>query len=245
MLAFLKRICSQSKTTFEDLQRGIIHIWVKLFINEYFLFYFYSTNDYFVKQLVFEIFWKKFNSELFNVTATQRHREKKNRRWNKALKKMKRETASVESIASAAIAAATGGGQVDSGVIYVSVSDLYSHDRSADSAAGKWVDRSWKYINCSQTHECENWVGTEAAQFRFFDYINGIFVAVWLVRFGQRYTTWFSPQHLSPSFFAVWWLKQYCEGLLKPESCSCLASSSGERRLCQQLPTQLTVWLQL
>jgi hypothetical protein len=25
------------------------------------------------------------------------------------------------------------------------------------SAAGKYVDRSWEYINSSQTHECENW----------------------------------------------------------------------------------------
>ncbi len=29
-------------------------------------------------------------------------------------------------------------------------------DRSAFSAAGKYVDRSWEYINRSQTHECEN-----------------------------------------------------------------------------------------
>jgi hypothetical protein len=41
--------------------------------------------------------------------------------------------------------------------IHVSVSNLYSHNRSAYSAAGKYVDRSWEYINCSQTHECGNW----------------------------------------------------------------------------------------
>ncbi len=35
---------------------------------------------------------------------------------------------------------------------------IYSHDRSAYSAAGKYVDRSWVYINRSQTHECRNWV---------------------------------------------------------------------------------------
>jgi hypothetical protein len=29
--------------------------------------------------------------------------------------------------------------------------------RSAYSAGGKHVDRSWKYINPSQTHECGNW----------------------------------------------------------------------------------------
>jgi hypothetical protein len=33
---------------------------------------------------------------------------------------------------------------------------IHSHDRSAYSAAGKYVDRSWEYINCSQTHECGN-----------------------------------------------------------------------------------------
>jgi hypothetical protein len=33
---------------------------------------------------------------------------------------------------------------------------LYSHDRSAYSATGKYVDRSWEYINRSQTHECGN-----------------------------------------------------------------------------------------
>jgi hypothetical protein len=34
---------------------------------------------------------------------------------------------------------------------------LYSHNRPAYSAAGKYVDRSWEYINRSQTHECGNW----------------------------------------------------------------------------------------
>jgi hypothetical protein len=34
---------------------------------------------------------------------------------------------------------------------------LYSQDRSAYSNAGKYVERSWKYINLSQTHECGNW----------------------------------------------------------------------------------------
>ncbi len=42
--------------------------------------------------------------------------------------------------------------------IYMSVSDLYFNDRSAYSAAGKYVERSWEYINHSQTHKCENWV---------------------------------------------------------------------------------------
>ncbi len=34
---------------------------------------------------------------------------------------------------------------------------VYFQDRSAYSAAGKYVDRSWEYINRSQTHECGNW----------------------------------------------------------------------------------------
>ncbi len=39
----------------------------------------------------------------------------------------------------------------------------------------KYVDRSWEYINRSQTHECGNW--TEAAQFPEKECINGIFIA--------------------------------------------------------------------
>ncbi len=34
---------------------------------------------------------------------------------------------------------------------------IYFHNRSAYSAAGKYVDRLWEYINRSQTHECGNW----------------------------------------------------------------------------------------
>ncbi len=34
---------------------------------------------------------------------------------------------------------------------------LYSHIRSAYSSAGKYVDRSWEYINRSHTHESGNW----------------------------------------------------------------------------------------
>ncbi len=41
---------------------------------------------------------------------------------------------------------------------YVCERFIYSHDRSAYSAAGHtYVDRSWEYINRSQTHECGNW----------------------------------------------------------------------------------------
>ncbi len=34
---------------------------------------------------------------------------------------------------------------------------ITSHKRSVYSAAGKYVDRSWEYINRSQIHECGNW----------------------------------------------------------------------------------------
>jgi hypothetical protein len=47
-----------------------------------------------------------------------------------------------------------------SSFVHISVRDLYTdnfQDRSAYSAAGKYVDRSWEYINHAQTHECENW----------------------------------------------------------------------------------------
>ncbi len=34
---------------------------------------------------------------------------------------------------------------------------IYFQDWSAYSAAGKYVARSWEYINSSRTHECGNW----------------------------------------------------------------------------------------
>jgi hypothetical protein len=39
------------------------------------------------------------------------------------------------------------------------------------------VDRSWEYINRSQTHECG--IGAEAMLFPEKEYINGTAVAVW------------------------------------------------------------------
>jgi hypothetical protein len=57
---------------------------------------------------------------------------------------------------------------------------MYSSDRTAYSAAGKYVDRLWEYINRSQTHMHVE-IGTEAAQFPEKEYINGIFVAVYSV----------------------------------------------------------------
>jgi hypothetical protein len=41
--------------------------------------------------------------------------------------------------------------------IHVSVSDLNISTIGLPSAAGKYEDRSWKYINRSETHECGNW----------------------------------------------------------------------------------------
>jgi hypothetical protein len=58
---------------------------------------------------------------------------------------------------------------------YICERFIYFQDRSAYSAAGKYVDRSWEYINRSQTHVE---IGTEAAQIPEKKYINGIFVAV-------------------------------------------------------------------
>jgi hypothetical protein len=42
-------------------------------------------------------------------------------------------------------------------VQYISERFICFQDRSAYSATGKYVDRSWEYINRSQTHEYRNW----------------------------------------------------------------------------------------
>jgi hypothetical protein len=42
---------------------------------------------------------------------------------------------------------------------------MYFQAWSAYSAAGKYVDQSWEYINRSQTHAVNVEIGTEAAQF--------------------------------------------------------------------------------
>jgi hypothetical protein len=58
---------------------------------------------------------------------------------------------------------------------------IYFQDQSAFSAPGKYVDRSWKYINRTQTLSVE--IGTEAAKFPEKEYINGIFLAVCLLAY--------------------------------------------------------------
>ncbi len=62
---------------------------------------------------------------------------------------------------------------------HISVRDLYTYfqDWSAYSAAGKYVDQSWEYINRSQKHMNME-IGSEAAQFPEKEDINGIFLAV-------------------------------------------------------------------
>jgi hypothetical protein len=40
---------------------------------------------------------------------------------------------------------------------YICERFIYFQVQSAFSATGKYVDRSWEYINRSQSHECGNW----------------------------------------------------------------------------------------
>jgi hypothetical protein len=59
---------------------------------------------------------------------------------------------------------------------YISERFTYFQDQYAYSAAGKYVDRFWEYINLSQTHECGNLDWGRAILEK--EYINRTFVAV-------------------------------------------------------------------
>ncbi len=67
--------------------------------------------------------------------------------------------------------------------IHVSVSDLYIPKIGSRIPAAVYADRSWEYINGSQTHECGNWDCGRAIPFL------GIFVS--------NFRYW---------FFAVWYM---------------------------------------
>jgi hypothetical protein len=62
---------------------------------------------------------------------------------------------------------------------------IYSHDVLPISAAGKYVDRSWEYINRSQTHECRNWdwgraipfLGIVVSNFRYCFFVFFMYVS--------------------------------------------------------------------
>jgi hypothetical protein len=56
-------------------------------------------------------------------------------------------------------------------LIYL-LGNLYFQDRSAYSAAGKYVDRSREYINRLQAHECGNWDCGRAIKVHLFYYLN-------------------------------------------------------------------------
>jgi hypothetical protein len=79
----------------------------------------------------------------------------------------------------------------------------YFLDRSAYSAARKYVDRSWEYINRSRTHEWGNWDWGHAIP-RKGIYINGIFLSVWALDNTLCYAT---PHSAAPHFIFNYFCK--------------------------------------
>ncbi len=76
---------------------------------------------------------------------------------------------------------------------------IYFHDRSAYSAAGKYVDRSWEYIDLSQTWNDVK-IGTEASPFLFLGILKSKFlwsVAEWPINIYHTFYTYAFPKFLT------------------------------------------------
>ncbi len=71
---------------------------------------------------------------------------------------------------------------------------IYSQDRSTYFPAAEWADRSWEYINRSQTHECRNWDWGRAILFLGIFVLNFRYCA-----FAVQYRVAPPPLPLSPA----------------------------------------------
>ncbi len=113
----------------------------------------------------------------------------------------------------------------------------------------KYVDRSWYYINRSQTHECGNrdWgcaIWTEVTQFPEKEYVNGILVAVY---YSAHVTCWIV---LRPKVLHVvgcveslrWPLSLPTTSVQRPQVGSYRAASGKDDLYMHILPFSRTVW---